>query len=383
MSFFSQKKKTTSQLRPLSENEIQKKLYGNLRPELLDRPRSGHAAEPPQQQPLSFSQPAVLIKESKEVSEQLAASPARDLFESPSRDVLGGVQPHEIPQINKKEKSSEKNRFDRLAQLAEIEKPAKKPFREDPWKKKGMFPSFNFSGAGKFAQGVGGKTAGALGSAGKGALGVFVVAVAFFLRLLQSFDLRKPAVRRVIYWVAGAAALFSIFMGIHLLNVRREEAMKAPPKAESRAVKKEAAAQKAAAAETKKAATVPAKASEALRPASTQTSSTAAAKNEQAQAAVPVKETEAAVSTAGAAGRYVIQIATFAGPNDAERVQKTLKAAELPVFVKALTRPSGRVYYSVFMGRYASFDDAQEGFDLFRKNESAKGFQDAFIRTID
>jgi len=381
MSFFSQKKKSTSQLRPLSENEIQKKLYGNLRPELLDRPRSGHIPEP-QQQSLSFSQPSVLLKETKEAPEQPVSSvPVRDLFEQPSRDVLGGVQPHEIPQINKKEKSSEKSRLDRLAQLAEIEKPAKKmPFREDPWKKKGMFPSFDFSGAGKLAQGVGGKTAGVLGTAGKSVLGIFVVAVAFFLRVLQSFDLRKPAVRRVIYWIAGAAALFSIFMGIHLLNVRREEAMKAPPKAVSKTAAKEAAAKKAAASEAKKAATVPVKASEALTPASAEVSSAAAKKEE---ASAEVKETAAAASTAGAAGRYVIQIATFAGPNDAERVQKTLKAAELPVFVKALTRPSGRVYYSVFMGRYATFDDAQEGFDLFRKNESGKGFQDAFIRTID
>lgn len=381
MSFFSQKKKITSQLRPLSENEIQKKLYGNLRPELLDRPRGGHASEPQQQQSLSFSQPAVMLKETPE---QPSPAVARDLFESSaSRDVLGGVQPHEIPQINKKEKVTEKNRMERLAQLAEIEKPGKKtPFREDPWKKKNAVLSFDFANAGKFAHGFWGKVGGSLSSAGKSVLGIFVVLVAFGLRLLQSFDLRKPAVRRVIYWVAGAAALFSVFMGIHLLNVRREEAMKAPPKI-SKTVKKEAAAKKASSAEVKKAAAVPVKASpEVLSPASSESSSSPA-KKEEAQA----KEAAAAASpsgtTAGASGRYVIQIATFAGPNDAERVQKTLKAAELPVFVKALTRPSGRVYYSVFMGRYASFDEAQDGYDLFRKNESGKGFQDAFIRTID
>lgn len=384
MSFFSQKKKTASQLRALSENEIQKKLYGNLRPELLDRPRSGRPAVSSQQSSLSFSNPQP-VTVAKETSETAAVLPSRDLFDTPASEASGAVLQPDSSIAAKKEKVSEKARMDRLAQLAEIEKPSKKtPLRDDPWKKKSALPALDLNGAGRTAADLGAKTAGALGAAGKGALGAFVVAIAFILRLLRSFDLRKPVVRRVIYWTAGAAALFSIFMGIHLLNVRREEAMKAPPKMVSKAAKKETPVKKTPAAEVKKAApsTAVRQSDEALTPATPETPASAEKPAVQPKAQTPAADSSAAAPAAGT-GRYVIQVATFAGPNDAERVQKSLKAAQLPVFVKALTRPSGRVYYSVFMGRYATFDDAQDGFEIFRKNEAGKAFEDAFIRTID
>lgn len=378
MSLFEQKKKTASSLKALSENEIQKKLYGNLRPELLDRPRGAKPQVTPQPT-LGFNPAASASPRPRpEVS---TVRPTEDLFDTSPREESS--QPQQAPVTPKKELFTEKSRMDRLAQLAEIEGPGlTNVSREAPWKKKpASAASLNVSGSIRKASEFGGKAGGYFAAGGKNLVQVLFAGAALLIGAVQAFDLRKPVVRRVIYWTAGAAALFSIFMGIHLLNVRREEAMKAPQKP---AVKK-ALPESSSAAQT----TVPAK---VIKPeGETLSAATPETKAAPAQASASETKTEkkpepassSASAPAAGKGRYVIQIATFAGPNDAERVQKTLKGAELPVFLKALTRPSGRVYYSVFMGRYATFDEAQAGFEFFRKNEAGKSFQDAFIRTID
>ncbi len=383
MSFFSQKKKSNSQLRSLSETEIQKKLYGTLRPELLERSRSKPVHQP-QQQSLSFlNQGATAVKPVQEIPQKSS----RDLFDNPEavRQEKSFVETPETQNFPKVEKNAEKSRLERLAELAEIEKPVKKtPFREDPWKKKSFFPAVNFDGFQKAASGVGVESGKMLAVFFKNLLGIFVVAFAFLLRLGQSLDLRKPAVRRAVYWLAGAAALFSIFMGIHLLNVRREEAMKSPAKITAvKKTPKKVQAEKKSEAALKKQGVIPVKASsDVLSPAAADAAEKKDVSGPSSETPAPAKESETSESQSRT-GRYVIQVATFASSADAERVQKTLKQAALPAFVKSLTRPSGRVYYSVFMGRYTNFDEAQTGFEAFRKSDAAKTFQDAFIRTIE
>ena len=59
-----------------------------------------------------------------------------------------------------------------------------------------------------------------------------------------------------------------------------------------------------------------------------------------------------------------------------------LENAGIPVFVKSLSRPSGKVYYSLFLGRFKSYSEAQRQFESFKKLEASRPFKDAFIRTL-
>jgi len=83
------------------------------------------------------------------------------------------------------------------------------------------------------------------------------------------------------------------------------------------------------------------------------------------------------------AKRYVIQVATYSNSADADRIVESLKGEGAAAFSKSLTRPSGKVYYSVFIGRYSNFEQAQQNLESFRKKDASKSFQDAFIRTLD
>ena len=81
-------------------------------------------------------------------------------------------------------------------------------------------------------------------------------------------------------------------------------------------------------------------------------------------------------------GAYAIQVATFASKNDADSLAKKLKGSGLKAFVRSLTRPGGRVYQCVFLGRFATYGEAESMLAEFKKQESAKPFQDAFVRTL-
>ncbi len=79
---------------------------------------------------------------------------------------------------------------------------------------------------------------------------------------------------------------------------------------------------------------------------------------------------------------YSIQIATFAGPEDAGRLAAKLKDENADAFVRQLERPGGKIYYCVFVGHYKDFRTAEENLSQFKKKSFAKPFQDAFARAL-
>jgi cell division protein FtsN len=191
-------------------------------------------------------------------------------------------------------------------------------------------------------------------------------------------------VRAILFWGAGLALLFFLFTSVHLLNIRREAAMKAPrtspaaapaaaEPAEADAVEEPAPAPVKKVKPDSEVLSAPAGSEEALPPA-------AAEERRKPAAAEP---REAPASRAAAPTRYVIQVATYANASDAEKVVGNLRGAGLAAFVKELRRPSGRVYYSVLIGGFAAFQEAQAFFERFREREIAKPFPDAFIRNAD
>ena len=182
-------------------------------------------------------------------------------------------------------------------------------------------------------------------------------------RLLLSLDFRKPAVRRTAYAAGGIAFLAGLFAGIHLLNAQREIAMKAPrpPAAASPAPN---SAEAVSGTKDRRESTAGEKPS---MPSGSSLSPAAAIDGE-----ISVKQP------------YVIQVATFAQEEDAGRLAERLgRAGAGPrVFVKALSRAGGRIYYCVFIGRFADYPDAESRLAKFKRMEAARPFQDAFIRSL-
>jgi cell division septation protein DedD len=84
------------------------------------------------------------------------------------------------------------------------------------------------------------------------------------------------------------------------------------------------------------------------------------------------------------AGKYVIQVATYAVLEDANRIIQSLKQAGFESFFKKQVRNStGHSFFTVCLGRFESYTNAQETLAKFRKAAVARPFQDAFIRTME
>ncbi|HTL48608.1 MAG TPA: SPOR domain-containing protein [Verrucomicrobiae bacterium] len=251
----------------------------------------------------------------------------------------------------------------RLEELAEAEKSkqqkaANKPQSSKPPFKMPSIPQSFWTNLSAFALSV-----------GKFLLKAAIVLFTSLWKVVKLVDFRRPAIRRAFFGVVGAALLISVFAGIHVLNVNRERAMKNPGKT----VTKQAAK--------------PAKASRAERARGEEERSSA--QETPAPAAAPAVENAAQAepnapkAEAETGKRYVVQVATYATAQDAERVVQDIKDSGAPAFVKALSSRSGRVYHSVFLGRFSDADEAQTYLEKFRKGNASKSFQDAFVRTLD
>ncbi|MDP3919570.1 MAG: SPOR domain-containing protein [Candidatus Omnitrophota bacterium] len=192
---------------------------------------------------------------------------------------------------------------------------------------------------------------------------LLITGIRFLLKGIKWVDPRRRAVRRVIYWMAGLALVFCLFMGIHILNVQREKAMRS------------SAGVSAVAPKFERRTTVNA-AESPLVAITGQEETVEIAQSESEE------ELDASVSGDSPALPYVIQVATYVGPQDAARVSEDLSEAKFPGFVQKLSRSGGRVYYSVFLGRYATFQEAQNKLVQFRKHRASRPFSDAFIRSL-
>ncbi len=437
MGLFS-KNKSKDSLRPLSEVEIQKKLYGSIRAvepakikkaekqstyESIEAPKA--AVSFAKKEMTEVSHHASHTKKEHFSSHESSYRGSDDLFSTKYEDEKVEKQEHyeeeslekfSSPEeiefvgddpIQQKEVIREKNIMARLAEIAEQEKKkeaelkaassprpeligmqtielkqstvkADSSLKKQKEKKENLFLL---------------KLATVSILAGKAAFS-FLSTVVFglinlSLKLFKIIDFRKSNARRVVYWVGGIVCLVLLFGGIHLLNVKREVAMKAPrqKKVSNTIADKNANVSTSKAKDVKK---VPVNSEVLSKNVEGQSASVQETVSQTKKEDAKKKESSSEKPTANLtgednsnAGRYVIQIATYAGPNDSERVVKQLRAANLESFMKALTRSNGKVYYSVFLGRYNDFEAAQAAFAKFRKNDAAAHFEDAFIRTLN
>lgn len=390
MGFFNKKK--DSSLRPLSEDEIQKRLYGNLKPanKLSDSVPHKFKTIPTPEVPASVYTPAP--KNSNYTSpdkNDLFSTPAPSPYYSDSVDKQEPAQTQD--DVTPEEKTQEESIMARLGEMAEKEKSVKTPYipLHAPAKPAAAKPAPKptLGGASKVKAEKKPKVRKSIpiGAILKTVGGVVVGAFAAAFGIVRLINFRSAKMRTALYWILGAGILIALFFGVHLLNVQREAAMKSPVK------------KKAPVAEVKK---VPVAAAAESREAAGQQTVVEPVRTERIETAVPAavptsaaenatavnaaeSGAESIASVAAEEGRYVVQVATYAGPNDANRVREQFEQAGVPVFVKSLTRASGKVYYSLFLGRFKSYSEAQNQFESFKQLEIARPFKDAFIRTLN
>lgn len=200
--------------------------------------------------------------------------------------------------------------------------------------------------------------------------------LSFLVDKSESLSFERPRNQKPFYVMMAAVFLISILLGIHLLNVRREGAMRTPAKSVTRPAETLAAIK---ASETEK----------LKKPVSSDLDSSVlipAAGAEENAGAESVKSGESLNGSSKLTAKeapYVIQIATFAFDADGKRLKDKFQDQGLRSFVKTLKRADGKAYYSVFIGRFKTYSDAQAELANFKKKDLSRPFEDAFIRTLN
>jgi len=208
-------------------------------------------------------------------------------------------------------------------------------------------------------------------SAVSNAAAVFFNAVfGFFFMIGRVVDFRKEGVRTGLAWGSGVVMLVLLLAAIQGLNSKREIAMKTSVPKAPKKISAKANVQKAL---------VP-----ALPVLDGQNADTDVA-DRNAKPLTPVQDKKETPKKAAAAskGRFVIQVATYVIRDDANRLLGDLQKIEPKSFVKGLSRSSGKTYYSVFLGRFESFQEGQQALAQFKKSDLSRSFKDAFIRTLE
>ncbi len=346
-------KKSGADLKTLSENEIQQRLYGHLRP-----PRTGLPARPAQAvKPLTVSEPKPAIKQAPVTSPSLAPNPAK-----PSEDTKDLFRFSAQPETEKKSLAAE-----RPVRTERPSVPAN-PVPKIAANKKNTFkPVLDF---------ISQKLLPFLGKALKAVfMPVFQLIAALIGWTVQFFlkiDYRDVRVRRTFYWTLGIGVFALMLVSIHVLNMKREFAMKHMPKV---VYSKQTSKKKV------KPVPPPVVTPAAETSASTSTGEAVSAAPGSEQTVSGSDSTPAAAVETPQKG-YVIQIATFASQTDAQKLVDRLRQDQWACFAKPLVRPGGKTYYCVFLGAFKSYPEAEGKLADFKKKDISKPFQDAFIRTL-
>ena len=343
----------------LSEKDIQDKLYGRYRPASVSGKSLGGT--------VAVEETELPAAPGMFATQKTAPKQTHDLFENKTQaagdEPLGSVQDPEtekkLPKavdLKVRFQASERQVLDSAresSKQAALRSPVKVPSID--W---AAFFRSAFEKISKFFEGVAG----------------------VFSGLFSGIDFQNERLRSLISWTFGGIVLVALLFSVHLLNVKREKAMKESrskpavlqqrPRKLAPAKKAEEAAEVPAAVQSDApAASVAAVAVQAERPLKPVT----------AQTAVP--KTAAADNLEGD-GKFVIQVATYVIQDDANRLRDDLLKIKIPAFVKGLSRSSGKIYYSVFLGRFSNYKRAQETLSTFKKSDLARSFKDAFIRTL-
>ena len=339
MGFFKKKKNTDTPASVLSESEIQKKLYGEFDVEIPyavtgDRE---HFREPA---------PSVLPPRVPAAGKETTS----DLF-NPPQDVPTD------PDLSSSQTSSEHKTSDHAPRYVSLHDFEKRPIPSVPVS----------SGTDPYARFRHNRPS----SGNK--LSVFLdILKGFFSKAADLFraflDPKQVVLRRFVYWTVAVLVIFLLFWGVNALNSQREEALRTRYK-----IPKETTAP------------VPVNSQSPVETAAKPLNSVVERPVVITPAPIKPKSirpgAESGTTASSSAGSYVIQVVTYPAKQDAEQIVLALKKEGLHAYVKEYTRPSGRLYYIVFIGGFRTEAVAQAQLLKFRAKEVARPFQDAFVRS--
>lgn len=373
MGLFGSKKKGNENLKTLSEKDIQARLYGHLRsPHLAGKEESSSKIRT--ESPKPALNPVAKSNSVGSSSTAVKTGSAPDLFKSSETPVvpqpsLTAVGTSSVTKTGDKEAPKYTSIPSKIYQEKTAKITAVPPSK----------PKFN----------PGPAILGGLKWMGFQLAAFAGLIITGILKIFASLDFRKPLMRRIVTFAAAAGVLALVFWGIHHLNLKREAAMKnAPRQTQSEASGKKKhqlpADNPLAAAITE---TETESAPENLEAKIGKSSSEEKASETQklapkAKKSAATENAPAAEAAAGKENYYAIQVATFAGKEDADRLVGNFKTEGLNSFRKAYNRSGGRVYYVVFIGHFASRAEADEQLASFKKTEASKKFKDAFVLSL-
>lgn len=362
MGFLNRSKKRDEPLARLSEKEIQQKLYGGLRtgaegltstPKAA--PRQEHAPKAASVRPVINSlAPATpdadedIFTQSRFAREAASSQPEKKSEESP-RELPKAPSVHVPSSVKQSGRLEGASLRSIAAKPAETMRTATKPVYKAASALR--LPKLQIPNLGEPLRKLFSVLIPGLRAVVLAILNLMIQATKSFAEFIYY---RRHGLKKLSVWALGILGILALFAGVHLLNVRREEAMtrKPAPRMQQEAPVAEAPI-------------VPA---EAESPA------------------VAAEETAAVETPAALAGetdgKYVVQIATYFSEADAVKVADELKAGTWPSFIRSVPRSDGKVFYSVYLGRFQDYQQAQEVLTKFRKTAVAGPFQDAFIRKL-
>lgn len=346
--------KKPGDMKTLSEKEIQVKLYGHLRSPHAGATHDAAVITLPKAQP----RPAIVHPQ----SQTLTRDERKNVTISSTGETTGAPRPSYMTPKPKEEPAE-----------AARPKAMNKPFQSTK-PKAAAFTKFASAAAGKILPAVWAVVKAALTFIAQ----LLVAAIGMITQIFLKIDFKNPRVRRVFSWTFGIGLLAFVLVGIHMLNVKREFAMKHPNRTVSVKPKPRAKAQ------IPNQVTSQTLISESAAETASERALTAAESAITAATAPSAVTAPAATSETPVVSQkgQVIQIATFAAQTDAEKLVERLKADGWKCFVKPLVRPGGKTYYCVFLGAYKTSQEAETKLAAFKKKEIAKPFQDAFIRSL-
>ena len=347
--FFLSKEKKLGSSRVLTESEIKKKLYGQYETTSSDTHSS--SLESKMTQP-TFETRQLPQRESLSGSSSMrttsfgATSRPESLVTRSSSIPLSDKSSERPVTFQKPLSTSSKTNSDRRA-----------------WRSNSI----------QIVQFLGGFLAGLLWKTGS----YLVQALEFLLKIL---DPRKPQARKLLYSITACVLVVALFLGVFRLNAQRKKAMMGELSLPTTS---------ALVGASEKSAKTEISLNPLLPSAPLDPKSQLAVRENQDQYynSADRKVGSSSVAPAApavAAGKYVIQVATYAVLEDANRLIESINQAGFSAFFKKQSRSStGHTFYPVYLGRFESSFAAQQSLSKFRKASVARPFQDAFVRTLE
>lgn len=364
-------------LNTLSEKEIQLKLYGHLRaPHAASHDKGAIASNKPIQ-PVILGPQVRTFEERKSSQSHTSPTPESNVSQPRPLSALKTVKREEGDDLFTAAVSEPVKQKSFTSDSPRVSKPAQHsalPQIQNPSKVKNNLLSQVLS----FVTGV---FFPFIFTFLKSALGFIFQLIAALIGWVSStllkIDFNNPKMRRIFSWTLGAGILTFLLVGIHVLNFKREIAMKHPKRVS--VTKISAKKRKDIIPQQVTAQTLAGDLGAQSQLNRTEKDSASSGPSESAADSSTIDASPEARSLQKG---QVIQIATFAALSDAEKLVTKLKQNGWPCFAKPLVRPGGKTYFCVFLGAFKTYQEAEVKLSEFKKKEISKSFQDSFIRSL-